>query len=64
MEHCVTLILFCTQAPNPLTDELLHQGHQVYEALAVSEVYALADQHPTATILITADVDQGRAKVK
>jgi hypothetical protein len=44
----MTLILFCTQAPNPLTTELHHQGHTVYEAIAISEVYALADQHPQA----------------
>jgi hypothetical protein len=30
--------------------------------LAISEVFCLAEQHPTATILITADVDQERAK--
>jgi hypothetical protein len=58
----MTLILFTTVAPHPLTHELSHQGHIVYEALAVSEVYALADQHPLATIIITAEVDQERAK--
>ena len=58
----VTVILFCTQAPNPLTTELSHQGHTVYEAIASSEVYALADQHPLATIIITADIDPERAK--
>jgi hypothetical protein len=58
----MTLILFCTQAPNPLAAELSHQGHTVYEAIAISEVYALADQHPTASIIITADVDPERAK--
>jgi predicted nicotinamide N-methyase len=58
----MTLILFCTQAPNPLTTELSHQGHQVFEALAISEVYALADQHPAAQIIIAADVDPERAK--
>jgi hypothetical protein len=59
---CVTLILFTTIAPHPLSDELSHQGHTVYEALAVSEVYALADQHPLATIIMTADIDPERAK--
>jgi hypothetical protein len=58
----VTLILFTSIAPAPLTDELSRQGHQVYEALAISEVYALADQYPTATIIITADVHPERAK--
>lgn len=58
----MTLILFTALAPDPLTDELSRQGHQVYEALAISEVYALADQYPTATIIITADVHLERAK--
>lgn len=56
------LIQFTTIAPHPLTDELSRQCHHVYEALAVSEVYALADQHPLATIIITADIDPDRAK--
>jgi hypothetical protein len=62
VEHRVTLILFTTIAPDPLSDQLSQQGHKVYEALAVSEVYALADQHPLATIIITADIDPERAK--
>jgi hypothetical protein len=33
-----------------------------YEALAVSEVLAVIEQHPTAAILIAADVDPERAK--
>lgn len=56
------LILFCTTFPHPFTEELSRQGHQLFEALAISEVYALADQHPTATIIITADIDPERAK--
>jgi hypothetical protein len=62
VEEAMTLILFTTTAPNPLTDELSHQGHQVFEAVSISEVYALADQHPAATIIITADVHLERAK--
>ncbi|MFL6314729.1 MAG: hypothetical protein ACJ71W_21700 [Terriglobales bacterium] len=58
----MTLILFTTQAPDPLTTELSQQGHTVYEAIAITEVYALADQHPTAQIIITADIDPERAK--
>jgi hypothetical protein len=62
VEEAMTLILFTTTAPNPLTDELSHQGHQVFEAVSISEGYALADQHPAATIIITADVHPERAK--
>jgi hypothetical protein len=58
----MTLILFTTIAPDPLAEELSRQGHTVYEALAVSEVYALADQHPKAQIILTADIDPERAK--
>jgi hypothetical protein len=58
----MTLILFTTVAPDPLTAELSHQGHTIHEAMAVSEVYALADQHPMATIIMTADIDSERAR--
>jgi hypothetical protein len=58
----MALILFTGKAPNPLTDGLSQQGHTVYEAIAISEVYALADQHPLATIIMTADIDPERAK--
>jgi hypothetical protein len=61
-ESCVTLILFTAIAPHPLTEELSRQGYQVNEALAVSEVFSLVEQHPLATIIITADVDQERAR--
>jgi hypothetical protein len=39
----MTLILFTDTAPHPLAEELSHQGHQVFEAVAISEVYALAE---------------------
>lgn len=58
----MTLILLTDRAPHPFTEELSRQGHQVFEAIAISEVYALADQHQNATIIITADVDPARAK--
>ena len=59
----MTLILFTTVAPCTLTDELSLQGHEVYEAIAISEVLALAEQHPASSIVITSDVDQERATV-
>jgi hypothetical protein len=37
----MTLILFTAVAQCTLTDELSHQGHEVYEAIAISEVLAL-----------------------
>jgi ABC-type nitrate/sulfonate/bicarbonate transport system ATPase subunit len=59
----LTLILFTCQAPNPLAETLITLGHQVYEALAISEVIALAEQHPASHIVITSDVDQNRASI-
>jgi hypothetical protein len=57
------LILFTTTAPYPLTEELSRQGYRVSEALALSEVLALADEGPSATIIITAEVDPELATV-
>ncbi|HJX00798.1 MAG TPA: hypothetical protein VJ453_11585 [Terriglobales bacterium] len=58
----MTLVLFTTIAPDPLAEELSRQGHTVYEALAAPDEYALAEQHPAATIIITADVHPEQAK--
>jgi hypothetical protein len=58
----MTLILFTDTAPHPFAEELAHQGHRVFEAVAISEVNALADQHLNATIIITAEVHPERAK--
>ena len=41
----MTLILFTTQAPDPLAAQLSNYGHQVFEALAISEVLALAETY-------------------
>lgn len=49
----MTLILFTSHAPCALADELARQGHDVYEALAISEVLALVEQHPASEIVIT-----------
>ena len=61
--YSVTLILFTTQAPNPLAERLITLGHEVYEALVISEVMALAEQYPASHIVITSDVDQNRAGI-
>ena len=42
----MTLIFFTHQLPNPISDELQRQGHQVLDALAISEVLALQEQNP------------------
>src|SRR5258708_5086471 len=61
-EERMILLLFTDRAPYPLTEELMHQGHQVFEAMANSEVFDFADQHTASPIIITADVQPERAK--
>ena len=58
-----TLILFTTRVPHPLTDELIAAGFHVHEALAISEVFALGEEHPRAQVIVGADVAPERAKV-
>jgi hypothetical protein len=57
------VILFTSQLPSPFTDALEAHGLEVYEALAISEVLALAEQHLNSTIIVASDVDQARAAV-
>jgi hypothetical protein len=59
----MTIILFTTRAPHPLADQLINQGHPTLEALAVSEVFALMEQHREAQIIITADVPHESAQL-
>ena len=59
----MTLILFTTHAPNALANELAQKGHEVYEALAISEVLGLAEVQPDAQIIITPEIGQDRARV-
>jgi predicted metal-dependent hydrolase len=59
----MVVILFTTQLPNKTVDALEAQGLEVHEALAISEVLALAEQDPISSIIITPDVEQARADV-
>ena len=59
----MTFILVTTSAPNPLANGLILAGHRVFEALAISEAFALAQEHAEAQIIIAADVEVRRAKV-
>ena len=59
----MTFILLTTCAPTPLADGLILAGHRVFEAMAISEALALAEEYTQAQIIITADVEQSRAKV-
>lgn len=59
----MTLIVFSAYAPHPLAAELSSAGLTIYEAIAISEVLALAEQHPEAQIVISAEVETERAGV-
>jgi hypothetical protein len=59
----VTVILLTNQAPSVLAAELSRTGIRAYEALAISEVLALAANHFDAQIVITSDVEPRRVAV-
>jgi hypothetical protein len=56
-EKDMVVILFTTELPSRFTDALEAEGLEVYEALAISEVFALAEQHQSFSIIITPEVD-------
>jgi hypothetical protein len=63
MKPNMTLIFFTRSLPNAICDELGRQGHTIHECLAISEVLHLAEQHPTAAVVINHDVEAAAAKV-
>lgn len=54
----MTIIFLARKLPDAISDELSRQGHFVFECLAISEVYALAEEHMGAQIVIA--VGDGR----
>lgn len=56
-----TLVYFTRELPG-LSDDLLEYGFQIYEALAVSEVLYLCEQHPKALVVIDHTVEPDAAK--
>ena len=54
----MTFIFLARRLPDPISDELSGQGHSVYECLAISEVFALAEEHFDAQIVIAADMEE------
>ena len=54
-----SLVLLNTISPSKLADDLILAGHQVWEALAISEVLYLCEQHMIDVVIITADVEHG-----
>ena len=59
----MTIIFLAHKLPDPSSDELARQGHSVYECLAISEVFALADEHLDAQIIIAAEMEEKWATV-
>ena len=46
-------VLFTIYASHPVASELARNGCEVYEAHAISEVVASAEQNPTASIIMS-----------
>lgn len=57
------MIFFSCSFPNAISAELSRQGFIVYEALAISEVLALAEQYLEAYIIIASDIEDERAQI-
>jgi hypothetical protein len=59
----MTIIVLAYKLPDPISDELARHGHSVYECLAISEVFALAEEHFDAQIVIAAQMEEKWATV-
>ena len=59
----MTIIWFTRSLPSSISDELTRQGYTVFESLSISETLSLAEQHPTAAIIVNHDVEKAAAKV-
>lgn len=57
----VRTLIYCTRELPGLSNDLEVAGFQVYEALALSEVLFLAEQHPNAPIVIDHTVNDSTA---
>jgi hypothetical protein len=56
----VKIIYFTRELP-ALTEELSEFGLELYEALAISEVFYFCEQHPTAPVVIDSTVEDAAA---
>ena len=58
-----TVVYFTRELPG-LSEDLSERGLEVYEALAISEVFYLCEQHPNSTVVIDSTVpDEAAAEV-
>ena len=53
------IVLLNSISPSKLASELELFGHQVWEALAISEVLFLCEQHKVDAVVIAAEVEHG-----
>lgn len=56
------IVLYFTRELPGLSEDLSERGLQVYEALAVSEVFYLCEQHPSATVVIDSTIQDDAAE--
>ena len=54
-----SLVIFNTISPSKLSDDLILAGHQVWEALAISEVLYLCEQRQIDVVVIAAEIEHG-----
>ena len=54
-----SIVLLNVISPSKLSAELELFGHQVWEALDISEVLFLCEQHPVDVVVIAAEVEHG-----
>ena len=52
----LSLVYMTTRAPSELASELMLSGYAIWEALAVSEVLYLCEQHDIDAVVIAPDV--------
>jgi AmiR/NasT family two-component response regulator len=52
-----SVVYLTTRTPSKLTDELALAGYRIFEALSVSEVLYLCEQHDIDAVVIATEVD-------
>jgi hypothetical protein len=57
-----SVVYLTITAPARLTDELTAAGHRVWEALAVSEVLALCEEHDIDAVIISPEIQDRKGK--
>ena len=63
LELVASLVILNTISPPKLSDDLILYGHHVWEALDVSEVLFLCEQHRVDVVIIVAEVEDAETIV-